>query len=143
MVIPDDTQHETSGPVSTIDLKLPGQAYQIHIQPGGLRSLGRWVRQVAPHGRAVLLSDTLGQATSSGWGAWPLIGALTILAGGWVFLRRTLRAKPSSLQLRRRELNRTFQMDSDEPEAASIELSQDPSEALGMLQRLHEKDEST
>lgn len=43
--------------MSTIDLKLPGQAYQIQIQPGALRSLGRWVREVAPHGRAVLLAD--------------------------------------------------------------------------------------
>ncbi|MEX2217033.1 MAG: 3-dehydroquinate synthase [Phycisphaeraceae bacterium] len=41
----------------TVTLTLPHHAYDICVEPGALRSLGEWVRAVAPHGRAALLAD--------------------------------------------------------------------------------------
>lgn len=43
--------------MSIVELKLPGHGYQIRIVPGALREIGKWVREVAPHDRAVLLAD--------------------------------------------------------------------------------------
>ncbi len=43
--------------MATVQLTLPGHSYQVRIEPGALASLGSWVRQVAPHDRAALLTD--------------------------------------------------------------------------------------
>jgi len=43
--------------MATVDLILPHHRYQIRIEPGALRSLGEWSREVAPHARAVLFAD--------------------------------------------------------------------------------------
>lgn len=90
-------------------------------------------------GRQAVVKGSRG-ATGPGWGGQPLIGALVLLAGGWYFLRRTMRAKLSPHQQRRRELKRSSQIDIDETDTAVTALSQDPAEALGMLEQLHKEE---
>ena len=43
--------------MATVELKLPHHRYEIRIEPGALRSLGEWTKQVAPHARSVLFAD--------------------------------------------------------------------------------------
>lgn len=43
--------------MATVELKLPHHRYEIRIEPGALRSLGVWTKEIAPHVRAVLFAD--------------------------------------------------------------------------------------
>ena len=45
--------------MATVELKLPYHRYEIRIEPGALDSLGKWVHEVAGHGRAALFADTV------------------------------------------------------------------------------------
>jgi len=67
-----------------VELKLPCGGYQIRIEPGALRWIGKWVREVAPHDCAVLLSDAAVYDTHG------VVAGRSLADGGYQWLGETL-----------------------------------------------------